>query len=387
MRQLGSIFAFAAIVAGVIIRWRSSLHKDPQGGLPRSPQNSSTMRQRSPSAKSTRKKGPSLAQKVDPLRLIGATLGFLSLVGSIVVSILLYNQFVNESATPPPPKSPGTALIAFDRSAVPAIVQLDISPSPPTQLHFNLTIPDYYQSSDEVGFVLNLSGPISLPSDLGSYSSSRDNGCPYSVFVIPDLGTKCTIASTPTSGYIGVAADGQRHLVIQGTILRNSANKMFTQVDVDPIYLRFDTSAGKRTYFILPEIGTTYFPTPLGSAPKTPYGVAVPLDYGAGKNVYPPYPLSVAVNYRELRPSERADIVTPATYVPGNLLWIEGENARLQPRGSLVDAEKEDESQSRLFLIGVAAGLLGTAFPLISSLTWKSMRSIRKQERQLSANE
>lgn len=93
---------------------------------------------------------------------------------------------------------------------------------------------------------------------------------------------------------------------------------MFTQVSIGTFDLHYDTPAGKRTYFALPETGTSYFPTPIGATSTIPS--TLPIDFGVGKVLYPPYPMTLITNYRPLTSSERLDIVVPSTYDPGILL-------------------------------------------------------------------
>jgi hypothetical protein len=313
---------------------------------------------------------------IRPRDLLAVIGGFLLLVCFAIISLVLYRSFLESSATPPLPAFPGSAMIAFDRRGVPAVVRLDVSPREPTELHFTISINDDYRATDEVIFVLDLAGLISKPPDLPGLGDAGDNGCTHSIYVIPDLGSKCTRTSIPRSGFIGNSVDPEPQLAVEGKILRNSSGKMFVQVNIGTFDLRYDTSAGKRMYFALPETGTTYLRTPIGSTSPTP--LTLSLDYGVGKVLYPPYSITLITSYRELKPSERLDIVVPSTYDPGILLWIENDHSRLRPRGSLVDTAIEDRSQSKLFLIGVIIGLIGTAFPLIAETTWKSAKRARR---------
>jgi hypothetical protein len=302
--------------------------------------------------------------------------GFLLLACFTIGSLMLYRSFRESSATPPLPAFPGSALIAFDRPGVPAVVQLDVSPRGPTELHFTISINDDYHATNEVVFVLDLAGLISRPPDLPGLRDVGANGCTHSIDVIPDLGSKCTRTSIPRSGFTGNSMDPEPHLAVEGKIQRNSSNKMFVQVYIGTFDLHYDTSAGKRTYFALPETGTSYFPTPIGAT--STLSSTLPLDYGVGKVLHPPYPMTLITNYRSLKPSERLDIVAPSTYDPGTLLWAEISHSRLRPRGSIVDATVEDRTQSKLFIIGVLIGLIGTAFPLIAAVTWKTAKRVRQ---------
>ena len=158
---------------------------------------------------------------------------------------MLYRSFEESSATPPLPVFPGSAMIAFDRPGVPAVVQLDVSPRGPVELHFTVSINDDYHATNEVVFVLDLAGLISRPPDLLGLRRVGANGCTQSIAVILDLGSKCTRTSIPRSAFSGNSMDPESHLAVEGKILRNSSNKMFVQVFIGTYDLHYRYVCGK----------------------------------------------------------------------------------------------------------------------------------------------
>lgn len=87
---------------------------------------------------------------------------------------------------------------------------------------------------------------------------------------------------------------------------------MFTQVTIYP-EKEYATSAGKRTYFSLPRIGTTYLPRE---------GRDLPLNFGIDRPFYVPEKLDLVIEYRGLKQSERIDSIAPARSRLANSLGL-----------------------------------------------------------------
>jgi hypothetical protein len=303
------------------------------------------------------------------------TLPAVTVIALAVGSYAFHNRFATLSATPSLPARPGQAALVFDRPNVPALLELRVDDTSSTRLNFAITVADDYRSSNQLDFVLSLSGLIARPPDLPGLRRTKDNnGCWQTIYVIPDRAARCNVVTMPHKGYPANKDSPEQRLAIRGKVIRNNSGAMFTQVTVNlydnPSY---STTAGKRTFFALPVIGTTFIPGP--------YRDSFPLDYGIGQPVYAPHPLNLIMEYRPLAPTERLDFVAPEVYEAGELSWVDLETTEMGPHGSIVDTVKEETTQSTLFIMGVGAGLLGTVVPFIMKVGWNASQRLRSGTR------
>src|SRR5262249_8126088 len=128
--------------------------------------------------------------------------------------------------------------------------------------------------------------------------------------------------------------------------------------------------AGKRTYFALPSIGTTYIPE--NSRQR------IAFDLSGSSRAFVPGSLDVLVNYGDdLASSERLEKVIPDPLPAQSLIWHEVDAAQISAHGSIVDTVEEERSQVTLYLIGIFAGLVTGFVPMLLSMSVSLIRWTR----------
>jgi hypothetical protein len=220
------------------------------------------------------------------------------------------------------------------------------------EYHYRIYL-DAPPSDESVPFFLLLSGTA-------RYDTTYPNGDPYpqergcSSFGVYGIGTDLTC-------YEG-DFDEERTYVDPGIPL--AAQWITGVVDADQNFAQVmvmseesvASSAGSRTYFSLPEIGTEYLPTSWRNE--------VSLDpLGTGSGAWVPQDLTVTVDYRDIAITERIDNVAPALTVPGRLAWGTDIYSSVKAYGSLADTAQETAGQRSLFISGVLLGVIGGLIP------------------------
>jgi hypothetical protein len=282
------------------------------------------------------------------IRFVG-TLVLLALL--VIVITLASYSFARVSGTPTPPPHPGEVRLVFDRPGVTAQLKANISTRDfgRTYLDYPISV-DPSVPTDDLGFALVMNGNIRVneePLYTGG-PARRENGCWWPLYIIPEQPLACR--STVVEGndsFIG--PHGTLVQTVAARITRSDAGTMFVQVTTY-IDRTFSTSSGKRTYFQLPKIGTTYLPE--GNRD-------IGLDLNVGHTAFVPAHLDVIIDYRKLAPTERLESVSPAPIQAGRLAWVKSDT--VEAYGSIVDTLAEERGERWLFILGVFAGLAATA--------------------------
>jgi hypothetical protein len=281
----------------------------------------------------------------------------LSLLGVVIIPIALigfavlgYQLFRDISTTPDRLPDPGEVRLVFDRPGVPALLEATI-----TSTEFEATAFDYFIrikdgfEADEVDFtIVTISAIRSIGQPMFPRGPpSQPNGCPVTVYVVPEKGSTCASVRIGDEGF-----PGSRYLVgaqlITGRIQRNESGAMFATVHARA-QVPVSTSAGKRANFRLPAIGTTYLPAD---------GRDLALDFGTDRDLFVPGELDVIVQYDELEPTDRLQSVAPDPFRAGKLAWVEADASMIAAHGSVVDITAEERGQRLLFMLGVLAGVI-----------------------------
>ncbi|MEV0678877.1 hypothetical protein AB0I60_20405 [Actinosynnema sp. NPDC050436] len=296
--------------------------------------------------------------------MVALTVNLLIVVGSVAALLWFHSEFTRISDSPPQAADPGEVKLYFTAPGVPAVLTVDVFDDG-NQIDLTISADREYQP-DSVEFRLVFTGSPARPPASWDRDDKDEHGCWHNLYAVPDDDVKCTTVVAPADGPT-VAPRGTEQLVVTGKLVRNETSAMFAQVTV---YAddEFSTSAGKRTNFSLPRAGTSYRPATSRS---------LPLTLGIGAPVYVPSTLDVAVDYRQLRPHEKVDLVAPETLEAGSLSWLDTDASLVRPYGSIIDIKAEEAGQRDLYLIGVAVGLLGAVVPLAANAAWKLSRRPR----------
>ncbi|MFF3853884.1 hypothetical protein [Micromonospora sp. NPDC002575] len=226
--------------------------------------------------------------------------------------------------------------------------------------YFIRVSPDY--RGDELGFMLVATGDARASERYPSGSARKQaNGCWDSI--VPFLGLKpnCYKADLPTSPGYSLPEAWAPSQVVEG-VMRRSDGLLAAE-----IWLHSDTDyveeGGKRTYFTLPKVGTSYLPKD--------YREKMTFGKPGERKRFVPKELDVTVIYKDLSPRDRMESVNPDLEISGALAWTGVDNSYIAPTGSVVDTVKEERSQNAIFLVGAYLGLAATVAPILASITWR----------------
>lgn len=289
------------------------------------------------------------------------------IIGSALVLVYFYLDITRISDYPVQPADPGEVKLYFDVPNVPAMMDVDIADRNDGKIDITVSTDKSY-ASDSTGFSLVFSGLLARLPELPIMQELDEHGCWKNIYSVPsNRAVRCSVVNGSSNGLPGNPKDTEQ-LIVSGQLSRNETGAMFAQVTLYPDH-RYSTSAGKRTYFTLPRMGTTYLPRSME---------AIPLDLGTSTPAFTPSKLDVVIDYRELKAHEKIDSVAPNIYRAGELSWIEVDAGLVKPWGSIVNITLEDAGQRQLYLIGVIIGLLAAIVPLITTSTWKRVSRIRQ---------
>lgn len=314
---------------------------------------------------------PEPAPSTSPLQVrswLRLLLAILALVVLVVVSVQLYCDFMQISDFPAQPPEAGEVRLYFDKPGVPALLEGRVYERN-GQIDVSVSVDKSYEQR-EAGFLLVFSGPISRPPEVPVDREQDEHGCWRTIYVIPENpSVACSTRRASTNG-LQVNPKDTDQLVISGRLDLRAEGAKFVQITIYPGH-SYATSAGKRTYFKLPQFGVS-IPSSFRSAP---------LDFATGSFVFAPSKLDVIVDYRDLKPHEKVEAVAPAPFEPGKLSWVEVDASMVRPWGALVDMEVEDSAQRKLFVIGVAVGLLGGIGTSLVASLWTRIIEMRAAKR------
>jgi hypothetical protein len=307
-------------------------------------------------------------RSVPRLTLVGLTT--LLLIGGLAIA---YRAFIDVAAVPSPRPDPGKVYLFFDQPGVPAYLETRVAEegSDETQLRHRIQIDDGYANESIRYFLVSVGDARTGETYPNGESSVQANGCWASLWSLPDDGLRCRTARLKPGSVYSTPEAREPAQVVTGIITRDSLTKVMT-VDVttytDAV---FNVKAGKRRYFTLPAVGTSYVPPA--------YRQKLSFDLEDGQRGYVPAKLDVAVVYKELAESDRLENVAPNPVLPGSLSWVEIDESLLRARGSIVDTVAEERGQRALFLIGLYAGLAASILPILATQFLRLARLTRRR--------
>jgi hypothetical protein len=200
-----------------------------------------------------------------------ARLGLVVVVTLLAVAVLVgYQRFHEISATPERLPDAGEVRLFFNRPGVPALLQATVTSTAFEENEF-----DYFirirngSGTDPVSFALVNTGavrPSEEPMYVGGPAHQR-NECPWGVWVVPQKGSTCASVRVDKNS-LPLNSRPVNAQLTSGRIQRNESGAGFATVHATAD-VSVSTSAGKRTYFRLPAIGTTYLPPTGGTSRST----------------------------------------------------------------------------------------------------------------------
>jgi len=298
----------------------------------------------------------------------------LFLIVLLIIGIVkAYQVFVEVAAVPAPREDPGEVYLYFDRPGVAAYLEARIS-----DLDYRGTDLEYSVEVDAtverpVRYFLVLTGDASTEELYPNGEPfPRTDGCWSSVSVFPDNQLSCKSAPLargtgysrpeehqPTQAVTGVIDNDQ-----YGPVLRAKVSTMARG--------EYSVTAGKRRYFGLPAIGTSFVPEG--------FRADIAADLGDGVQAYVPSKLDVGIDYGKLSTTDRLESVAPDP-LPGLLAWVKTDTSLLQACGSIVNTVDEENGQRTLFLLAVFAGAASTILPLLVSGVFRAFGRLRSNRR------
>jgi hypothetical protein len=268
-----------------------------------------------------------------------------------------YREYVEVADVPEPRADPGEVLLFLDRPGISAYLEALVVPLgyEETEIRYSIQLESGYQARPTEYSLVIMGDAQTRELYPNGDPSAGLNGCWATVWASPDDDLECRKTSL-TPGSINSIPELQKPAqVLSGTI--ESAQPW--AVVRTSTTARFVEEAGKRRYFALPAMGTTYVPTL--------YRDEVTLDVGDGRRGYVPRELDIGIDFGELSQADRLENVAPEP-LPGALAWVELDVSLLRARGSIVNTVVEEQGQRTLFLVGVYAGLAASILPILVSL-------------------
>lgn len=279
------------------------------------------------------------------------------LVALIVGGVRFYRDYAAVSDSGTPPDDRGSAYLYFDQPGVAATLEVTARD---TSLEFELQVDKSYPGAD-VGYHLVLTGNA-----VSAAGGAVEDGCP--VDAVRSTGkVRCQVSKLDPAMTSAAPELPKEASVVSGRMVRDEEGlhaAMTVETGRD-----FASADGKRIYFGLPAIGTTYLPV------ADRQEVTFPL---AGAKVHVPERLTLSIDYGELPVTNRAENVSPEPLVAGTLYWFEEDVSAIKGRGSLVNSPTEDDEQRTLFLVGLYVGLATAFLPLLLPALWRSARRLRR---------
>lgn len=296
------------------------------------------------------------------LALMASTVGLL---------VKLYNGYQKASAVPTPPADVGSVRLFFDRPSVSAILEVrmrDYEFEEGTTVEYQITFEDDY-TGKAARFFLVLAGKALAPETYPNGDREVDSqGCWPGTSVFRDTTNSWTCYTTKLGPGLGYSSPELQTpaQVISGVIDRDQPAHSMAQITT---YLRvpFSESAGKRTYFTLPSIGTPYVPTGIRSD--------ITSDLGRDKHTYVPSRVDLGIDYGELPPTAKFDSVVPEPYKVGAKYWIQLDAAMVAAHGSVIDTVAEEQFDKDIFLYGTFVGIAASALPILGTGVFRLLRS------------
>ncbi|NEA37196.1 hypothetical protein [Streptomyces sp. SID13031] len=278
------------------------------------------------------------------------------LVLLVVGGVRFYREYAAVSDSGAPLDDRGSAYLYFDQPGVAATLDVTVRD---TTLDFQLQV-DKSSAGSAVGYHLVLTGNAVY----AAHGAVAD-GCPGDA--VRSTGkVRCQVARLDPAMTSAAPELPMEASVVSGQLVR-TGDALQTTIGIDT-GRDFSSVDGKRIYFGLPAIGTSYLP----AADRRE--VSFPLT---GAKVLVPERLTLSIDYGELPVTNRAENVSPEPLVAGTLFWYEEDVSAIKGRGSLVNSLTEDSEQRTLFLVGLYVGLATAFLPLLLPALWRSGRRLR----------
>ncbi|MEV4079793.1 hypothetical protein AB0J43_05830 [Nonomuraea fuscirosea] len=289
----------------------------------------------------------------------------------LVASCLLwsYEQFRQISAVPRPLANEGKAEILFDRPGLVTYFTAEVNNG---GRGFAPSI-DYVLSGkgthlDGARFSLYLTGSARFTENTPNGEKLKTiDGCPISVWTSPKIKITCTEATVPNDRLSLVNSKDIPAQLVEGTLPIDSAGNAFVQIKTANEHA-FSVTAGKRTYFSLPSIGSAPLPKELRQL-----NVSAPGD----RQRFAPSDLTLTVTYSNLQPNHRIENIVPSPKPADRLMWTENDAMTIRAYGSIVDILVEERGQQQLFLIALLVGFLASLVPLQIGFTFSLIKKFR----------
>jgi hypothetical protein len=309
----------------------------------------------------SRKDGGAEAAGPRPLRVLARLLllviAFASLTGGLG---WLISSSVRSSSTPDLPQAPGSVRLYFTTPGVTSRLTTRIHESDGTTFFDYTLFIEGPAAAKSIRYYVVFSGSA-VPEDRYPNGDPllRRRGCPVSVSTQLDDAV-CHETTVAPDALFSDPHVREKALIMEGELVRNDVGYMFGTFGSFK-RARFSTTSGKRTYFRLPSIGTTYLPL---DGRQTATANVQEGGPGGAIRAFVPLRLDVSIDDGELELSSRPESISPQPISDGRLLWYEQDAASVSPSGTYVNISEEENGQKLLFFAGVA---LGALIPLWSS--------------------
>lgn len=267
----------------------------------------------------------------------------LAIAFGAVYFLWLAHWFMDVFATPRALNNDQRIMVMLDRSDVPLQLTTDLTEgfrnSQPDEISIRLSIDPSYTGPTVTAKV------FFQGSGFGQDPSARRpsvGNCSLAVYAVPARAIDCTAMNMET--YEPGLTLGPTQVV--STRLTPDDRTAVLYLDVPNA--EWSASAGKRTAFALPRIGT---------ADTHPSIASVAVRYPGFAPLYVPQPFNSVVLYREVEPSERVESSSPALALADTLAWQTDYYGLVSPRGSITDLGKEEKQATDTTVIGFLAGI------------------------------
>ncbi|MFI7217957.1 hypothetical protein [Micromonospora maritima] len=297
---------------------------------------------------------------------------WLLLAGSLVFT---YKSYRGATAVPEPRRDAGSVLLYLDEAGIKASMEVRVETlgdGYTNSRYFIKVSPDF--RDDELGFILVATGDARASERyFGGPARRQTDGCWDSIASFLDLKPKCYRTDLPMNPGYSRPESWAPSQVIEGTMRRSGgllATEVWLQSDTD-----YAEEGGKRTYFALPKVGTSYLPKD--------YREKITFGKPGERQRFTPKELDVTVIYKDLTPRDRIESVNPNLEIPGVLAWTGVDNPHIAATGSIVDTVREERSQNVIFLVGAYLGFAAAVAPMLASTTRRVMLPLfsRRQDR------
>lgn len=279
------------------------------------------------------------------------------MIGLVAGAVLTYRSYQEVRRVPEPVTGAGEVLVYFDHPDLDVTLSASLSDYGGTD-PYATTYYDLYIGvtpavpGRTIRYFIVLTGGA-RPDDVYPDGSPLNKAglCWSSVYFTTETGSYCQDLPPETSTKIPGQTGAPPRYLISGVITTNDSGYAFTTLIFRAGHAS-ESSAGARSFFRFPSIGTRYLPP---DARAEPYDVL-----GTGKSLYVANRLDLQVKGRSVSDTERIESATPDTVEGGQLTWVETDASTITARGTLVDVVQEAHVDRQLFLLGVLVSMLVT---------------------------